>query len=141
MKRFVTENGKEKVFIQVKDLRFIDKQNRTPASVKKLLNMNNLNANKQEEYFEFSNPEFVKYLKEAFFILDYDKFNSMTDEAISKEFDQNLKNMDKIQREKRKIKRKSAVENGLNDALVALVYYQGGIADFVSEKRRKKGLK
>ena len=53
MKKFQEENGKEIVFIQGKDLRFLDAQSRTPSSVKKLINFNSININKQEEYFEF----------------------------------------------------------------------------------------
>ena len=36
MKRFTIENGKETVFLQVRDLRFLDSRSRTPKDIRKI---------------------------------------------------------------------------------------------------------
>ena len=135
MKKFTKENGKEKVFVQIKDLRFLDMQDRTPDNIKKLISFEKINVNKQDEYFEFDDKEFIKYLKESYFILDYDKFNNMTYEQISEEFDKNEQNISKIINEKKKLRRKKMSSDGLDDALMLLVYYEQSIAGFINEKK------
>ena len=137
MKKFQEENGKEIVFIQGKDLRFLDAQSRTPSSVKKLINFNSININKQEEYFEFDDIELIKFLKaEAFYILDINDFDMKTDEDIRNEFDKITNNIEKIQKEKKKLKKKKISQKGFDEALYALLYYQNGIANYIDEQRK-----
>lgn len=137
MKRFQDENGKKIVFVQGKDLRFLDAQSRTPSSVKKMINFNSININKQEEYYEFTNEEFIDFLKnEAFYILDVDEFDKKTNEDISKEFDRITNNIEKIQKEKKKLKKQKIEQKGFDEALYALLHYQSGIVNYIEEKRK-----
>lgn len=135
MKRFTKENGKEKVFIQVRDLRFIDAQSRTPSNVKKEIKLENLNVNKQDEYFEFTNKDFINFLKKADYILDFDEFNNMSYEDICKGFDQNRKNIEsKIKEIKKDLKKKLDVTSKRHD-LDLLNYYEQSILYFLSHKK------
>ena len=140
MKRFITENGKEKVFIQVSDLRFIDSQSRTPNNVKKNIKLDNLNVNKQDEYFEFTNKDFISYLKNADFIIDYDEFNNMSYEDICKGFEQNRKNIDRLYKEiKKDLKKKLDVTTKRHN-LNELTHYEKSVLEFLDHKKygRKK---
>lgn len=139
MKRFTIEDGKEKVFVQIKDLRFLDMQQRTPSSIKKFFKFDSTNINKMNEYFEFDDPDFIKYMHESYFIIDYDKFNNMSEKEISKEFDDNCNNIEKVQKEIKKLRKKHIDESGYNDALMLLVYYQDSIINFINEKRLQQG--
>lgn len=141
MKRFITENGKEKVFVQVKDLRFIDSQSRTPNNVRKNIKLENLNINKPDEYFEFTNKEFIDYLKTASYIIDYDEFNNMSYEDICRGFDQNRKNIEiKIKEIKKDLKKKKDVTTKRHD-LDMLNYYEQSVLYFLDHKKAEKRFK
>lgn len=141
MKRFVTENGKEKVFIQVKDLRFIDSQSRTPNDVKKNIKLENLNVNKLDEFFEFTNTDFIEYLKKADFIIDYDEFNNMSYEEICKGFYQNRKNIEsKIKEIKKDLKKKKDVTTKRHD-LDELNHYEQSVLYFLDHKKYGREMK
>ena len=100
MKKFNKENGKESVFIQVRDLRFLDSRSRTPKEIRNNIKLDNLNVNRMDEYFEFTNKDFVEYIKRnTDFIINYDEFTQMTYEDICRGFNQNHKNIETLIKE------------------------------------------
>ena len=78
MKRFVEENGKKIVIVQGKDLSFLDSQSRTPKNIKKLISFEHINYNNREKEFKFSDKEFVDYISDSDFIINFDEFNKLS---------------------------------------------------------------
>ena len=137
MKRFAEEKGKKVVYVQVKDLRFLDSQSRTPQNVKNLIKLEHLNVNRQEDYFRFDDEEFVKYLNNANFIIDYDEFSNLSDKYIREGFNINYQNIislsDEIRADEKKKKDVKAKKENLNE----LKHYAQSIADFIDYERSK----
>lgn len=130
-----------KIYVQSKDLRFLDAQPRTPEEVKKQIKFNSINVNKPDEYFEFTDPAFIKYLKQSYFIIDYDRFNKMSREEIANELSENAKNIEKLQKQINKINRKlinsklkKQEAKPLEEAGALLMYYQNSMIEFAEEK-------
>ena len=130
-----------KIYVQSKDLRFLDAQERTPDEVKKQINFNLINVNKPDEYFEFTDPAFIKYLKQSYFIIDYDRFDKMSYDEIAKKLNENTKNIEKLQKQIKKINRrlinpklKKQEAKPLEEAGALLMYYQESMIGFVEEK-------
>lgn len=141
MKRFAVENGKESVFLQVKDLRFLDSQSRTPTEVKKNINFENINVNKQEEFFEFTDKAIIEYAKNSNFIINYDEFSNMTYEEICKGFELNRKNIENLIKDiKKDLKKKVDVTTKRHD-LDELNYYEQSILYFLSHENNVKRTK
>ena len=139
MKKFEIENGKEKVFVQVKDLRFLLRHPRTPDNVNSLIDISLINANKQEEFFEFDDKDFIKYMHDSYFILDYDRFNNMSKKEVAEEFENNQEKMDKVIKDIKKSKKNKTSIEGSKDALMGLMYYEQSIINFIEEKRINNG--
>ena len=141
MKRFTIENGKETVFLQVRDLRFLDSRTRTPKDIRKNIKLDNLNVNKQEEFFEFKSKDFVEYLKkEADFILDYDEFSNMSYEDICKGFNQNHKNIENLIKEINKDLKKKKDVTTKRHTLDELNYYEQSVLYFLDHQKYGKSM-
>ena len=139
MKKFNKENGKESVFIQVRDLRFLDSRSRTPKEIRNNIKLDNLNVNRMDEYFEFTNKDFVEYIKRnTDFIINYDEFTQMTYEDICRGFNQNHKNIETLIKEINKdLKKKKDVTTKRHN-LDELNYFEQSILYFLSHEKYAK---
>ena len=98
-------------------------------------------AGSTDEYFEFTDPAFIKYLKQSYFIIDYDRFDKMSYDEIAKKLNENTKNIEKLQKQIKKINRrlinpklKKQEAKPLEEAGALLMYYQESMIGFVEEK-------
>ena len=141
MKTFKIENGKEYVEVQGKDLRFLDSQKRTPASIRELINFEQLDFNNQEVSYRFYDEEFINYLKNANYIIDENEFNNMSYEEICRGFNQNDTNINALVKEINKDIRKKKDVTTKRHNLGELYYYQQSILYFIDHKFNNKGYK
>lgn len=141
MKRIIEENGKEKVIVQGKDLRFLDSQARTPKDLKKFITFEHINVNNQEVEYTFDDENFVKYVDRAYFIIDHDEFENMSyDEACAK-FELNRKKIEeKIKEIKLDLKKKEDVTKKRHD-LDELSYYDQSILYGLSHEKYQNRIK
>lgn len=137
MKVFSTEDDKDIVFVQCKDLSYIDRHERTPKEVKDVIPIHALAYSNREEYERFDDPDFVYYMKHAAnYILNYDEFKKLSDDEINsvyKQTNEKIKNAYNILDSEKKEERKKAT-NGINQAINDLEYYRDSIKDFVINK-------
>lgn len=86
MKIFNVENGKEKIYVQLNDLIFINKAEiQMPTSIYMKVFSNNffiLNKNKTE-FVSFDEPNEIEYFKGLDFILDYDSYKKLSLEELT----------------------------------------------------------
>lgn len=141
MKTFKIENGKEYVEVQGKDLRFLDSQKRTPASIRELINFEQLDFNNQDVSYKFFDKEFINYLRNANYIIDENEFNKMTYEEICRGFNQNEENINALVKEINKDIRKKKDVTTKRHNLGELYYYQQSILYFIDHKFNNKGYK
>ena len=135
MKIFYIENGKERVFVQLKDLIYLKRHKRTPEEVRKFISTCNLSQINVDEFYEFDNKDLIKYLKDSYFILDINKFNNFTTEEIKKEYFINEMNIKKVKTEKKKLPlNERKYSTGLDDALDDLEYYKKNIKAYLRQK-------
>lgn len=136
MKVFIEEKGKETVFVQYKDLRFLCNSNQTPNEIKSLIPMCAFSLTNEEEYMEFEDENFIKYLKQVYFILDLNKFNEMSNEDIDKIYNDNVSNIIKIENKLKKLNKKERMkEIGTYEALSTLNYYKKEIEEYLKLKK------
>lgn len=85
MKIFTKEDGKEVVYVQIKDLVFIANHFRTPNEIKNLIPMHVTSMTADpNEYFAFTNPKFVEFMKrEVPYVVDKDEYDNLTDKEIN----------------------------------------------------------
>lgn len=141
MKRFIEEDGKEKVILQGKDLRFLDSQARTPKDLKKFITFEHININNQEEEYIFDNENFVKYIDRAYFIIDRDEFDNMSYEEACAKFELNRKKIEeKAEEIKKDLKKKEDVTKKRHD-LDELSYYDQSILYGISHEKYKNRIK
>lgn len=132
MKVFSNENGKEVVFVQYCDLRILNFSSRTPKSIKKEIPMHVCSELESEEYFKYDNEEIVSWLKNIYYILDFDKFSKMSNDAIYKEYKENELRIDKILHDLKKMPKKERIKQiGLYEAYNDLEHYSGQILKFL----------
>ena len=63
MKIFTNEDGKEKVYVQMKDLRFIGSNKFTPEDILKYVPIESYSISNQYEYICFEDEAMINYLK------------------------------------------------------------------------------
>lgn len=140
MKRFETIKGQEIVYIQGKDLRFLDSQSRTPQNIKKNIKFDHLDINNKEVEFIFSNKEFVEYVKKAKFILNFDDVERMSYEEACEKFERNRNKIESLYVEiKKDLKKKIDVTKKRHD-LEELNYYDQSILYILDHKQYGKSL-
>ncbi len=89
MKLFHTENGKEVVYVQRHDMMYInsDIDIPIPASIylKFFDGITIVDDSNRFEFVKFEEDDAVKYFKELEFIIDFDKYKSLTDDKLEEE--------------------------------------------------------
>ena len=138
MKIFSSEKGKEVVYIQYKNLRNLSNSKITPEYIKKLIPIKIHEIEYNDEYMKFDDKEFIKWIKDAYFILDFDKFSKMTKNEIYNEYDETeykikriLLNLNNFSKEERKN------QIGFYQAYNDLCNYKNEILYFLKSKKIK----
>lgn len=86
MKKFLNENGVNKVYVQVKDLKFI-LENRASSNVRdnidSIILSENIQFYDENEYVLYDDIEIINYLKNIAFILDVDECSNLSIDEIN----------------------------------------------------------
>lgn len=91
MKLF-TENA---VSLQVRDLEFLLKRQKTPQIIKQIIYSKDVEEIDEDEYITFTDKLMIKYLRQASFILDIGKFSELSEKEISDEINKNNQRISK----------------------------------------------
>ena len=138
MKIFTNEDGKEKVYVQMKDLRFIGSNKFTPEDILKYVPIESYSISNQYEYICFEDEAIINYLKSLNYILDYNKFSNMTKEEIDFEYRENQKQMHLLESKIMKLpKKERTVQNPKYYALMNFQYYKESIEEFLNSNELK----
>lgn len=127
-----------KMYAQGFDLRFLDAHPIFPKNLKKLITFDEISLSREDEYFEISDPEFIKFLDQAYYIIDYDTYNSMTYEQISEVMNKNEKNIDDLKNKKLLAKKNKENVAPYDAAMRNLLHYKNSISRFMDEKNINK---
>lgn len=131
-----------KLYVQGFDLRFLDAHTMFPKKLRKLITFDEISLNRENEYFEISDPEFIKYIEQSYFILDYDTFNNMTNEQLNKIVENNEKNINDLKKKQDIAMKHNENMKPYTAAMSNLIHYRENIEKLKYEKNlnKKNGL-
>lgn len=135
MKIITKENDKDIVYIQYGDLRILSYNSITPENIKKLIPITVYSLTYSDEYMKFDNEEFIKWIKDLYFILDFNKFSNMSRNEIYQEYVVVESRIEIVLNDLKKIpKKKRKNQIGLYQAYEDLNYYKNQILKFIQSQ-------
>lgn len=135
MKIFSNENGRDVIYIQYSDLRLLNYSQRTPENIKKLIPIEACSSIYMDEYMKFDNKELIEWVRNTYFILDFDQFSKMSKNEIYIEYIMIESRIELILNDLKKIPKKQRKnQKGLYQAYEALVHYKNQILKFIQSK-------
>lgn len=135
MKIFSNENGRDVIYIQYSDLRLLNYSQRTPENIKKLIPIEACSSIYMDEYMKFDNKELIEWVRDIYFILDFNKFSKMSKEELYTEYKESEIKLERILQELKKIPKKQRKnQKGLYQAYEALEHYKNQILKFIQSK-------
>lgn len=88
MKLFHTENGKEVVYVQMQDIMHLNQSDLPiPASIytKVFTGVTIVNDSNRFDFVRFDEVHEVRFFRDLEFVIDYDKYKSLTDKQLEEE--------------------------------------------------------
>lgn len=138
MKVFLNNDVKE-VLIQVCDLKFLVENVKMPQEIKKIINMDYRRSD-DNYYVRFNDERLLNYLEKQFYILDLEKFNSLTEEEIKKEYLNNQLQIRMLLEKKKELSKKGSTDEKLDNTLNCLEYYKTSIKKYMKRQKNNKKL-
>lgn len=136
MKIFTKEDGKDVVYIQYGDLRILSYSERTPDNIKKLIPIGVYSLIYSEKYMKFDNEEFIEWVRNTYFILDFDQFSKMSKNEIYREYVMIESRIELILSDLKKFpKRERKNQIGMYQAYEALIHYKNQILKFLQSEK------